>query len=930
MNNAEKFSKSPQRELPPEFFGLQRFFPLTRKDRPPTGWNKPDNQKALADIGNPKFVGFDVCGHGQGLDFLFLDFDNVLDDDGNFVNEEAEKWFEYIQQGYVDTQGLNGYAEVSQSGHGIHIFALPTSGKFKPITATVGNALHFDKNNPKCKLEIFYGSEGRYCCCTGKPFRTESNTIAKGAVVDNIFEVLLEQLANQKHQTKQNAEKNIKPKSDISREEILRILDNFLHASSLSRNEWWSVAAILKYEGFDFETFDQWSAKDKIIGTDGKPRYNQADCLYQWEHTNPPADNPLTGASLIHMAKRFGYQPPRKNLDVYSDPEAAANEIDKQAKRDKIHAEIKDLRAQAQSLERDVKIRKLIRDLCEWKTDRKKRRTKIKDTQRNGDLIFMHDPALDKLFGYDELREAEVFVKKPPWHKNFDENPELTESDDAHIRSFLRRNYEEFDKPQLVRDLVTTSCHANPFNEIKDYFKSLPKWDGKPRAETFFIDWLNVDDTPFAREVTLKTLLGAVARVFHPGCEFQTAIVLHGNQKIGKGYLLKRLGGKWYKAISDRVDDPHVIDTLKTVWFGEFKEMAAMRKADINNIKDFIERPADTRRFSYERRARTVKRHCIFFITVNDSQFLADLTGNRRFLVLHSNLPKFGYVQEVRGERLTDDNVIAQIWAEVYEKFQEMFKDGFDESKLALSTEAEFTGERIAEQYLRDDGIKGEIAAALDQKILPPVIWNLLSKPERRQFHQNGGSISIEETDLITRFKTSRKRIPDELQAEFDEACTSEFVKRLDARDHRTGAFTTHFVFYGTEYRRRICVAEILNEFFEPNDKRKSPARIHEILAHFDGWSIGNRISRDSCYGDQKNVFYRDVTNIPNDDEPATNQPTESENESPEPNQSSTDTEPTNETSTATPEPTSGDYLQGTPLTARERDDSPFDLDQFE
>ena len=53
---------------------------------------------------------------------------------------------------------------------------------------------------------------------------------------------------------------------------------------------------------------------------------------------------------------------------------------------------------------------------------------------------------------------------------------------------------------------------------------------------------------------------------------------------------------------------------------------------------------------------------------------LLTMPGNRRFLILYSNLPKFGYVRSVRGEKLSDDNVIAQIWAEVYEHYKELFK----------------------------------------------------------------------------------------------------------------------------------------------------------------------------------------------------------------------------------------------------------------
>lgn len=198
-----------------------------------------------------------------------------------------------------------------------------------------------------------------------------------------------------------------------------------------------------------------------------------------------------------------------------------------------------------------------------------------------------------------------------------------------------------------------------------------------------------------------------------------------------------------------------------------------------------------------------------------------------------------------------------------------------------------------------------------------------MGKEERRQFFQNG-SIAIEETDLEIRFKTRRKKIPDELQAEFDAARTGEFVKRDDARDKRTGNITTHFVFYGTEYRQHVCVAEILNEFFSPAEK-KSPNKIHEILATIKGWALGERIPRDSCYGNQPKVYYRDATNIPTDDDQPQPQP-----ETQEPYQSiNTDLAPT-DTKSATPTDTALDDLcsRGEPLAADEvppdDDDLPF------
>ena len=528
--------------------------------------------------------------------------------------------------------------------------------------------------------------------------------------------------------------------------------------------------------------------------------------------------------------------------------------------------QLKELLAMPPSLERDVKVVQVINELCEWRHDREGNPVSVKGTQANMDLIF-NDPALNGLIGYDEFQQADVLLKAPPWRPYAKKGDEWSDRDDAQFRAYLRRTYKEFSAEKIIFDTVTSYSDANSFHEVKDYFNNLPKWDGIPRAETFFIDWLNVADSKFVREVTMKWLTAAIARIFHPGCEFQWALVLHGNQKIGKGYILKRIGGKWYKAISDRVDDPHAADTVKLVWIGEFKEMNGMRKADVNAIKNFIELPADTRRFAYARRAKTVPRHCVFAITVNDDSFLSDLTGNRRFLILHSNLPKFGYVREVRGEKLNDDNVIAQIWAEVYEHYKELFKNGFDERKLELSSEAEHTGEEIANTYLNDNGLTGEIEAFLKTKILPPVIWHLMTSDERRKFNAES-KFEIEKRDLIARFKNSAKKISTKRQAEFDAAITeSDSVLHADVRNRFSGESVAGLKFFGTEYRQHVCAAEIFSEAFTPNDKRKSMARIHEILAQMDGWHLGKRIQKYPVYGDQKKVYYRNEEIQPDNDQ---------------------------------------------------------------
>ena len=527
------------------------------------------------------------------------------------------------------------------------------------------------------------------------------------------------------------------------------------------------------------------------------------------------------------------------------------------------------------------KMKSIIFNSCDVTTDRYTGEVKaVKATAANANLFFTFDPYIDGVIGYDEFQQADVILKCPPWRHDDDcIHTEWTDRDDAQLRTYLRRYYIEFANKNLTDDMTISYSDKHSFHPVKDYFANLPKWDGKTRAETVFIDFLKVDDTPYAREVTKNWLFAAIARIFHPGCEYQIAPIIHGNQGIGKGFILKRLGGAWYGAISENVDDSHAVDSIQNIWIGEFKEMKGLRRADVNAIKAFIDTSADNRRPPYGRRARQFFRHCVFIITVNDDQFLSDVTGNRRFPVLECKLPRGQYIKG-----LTDD-YISQLWAEVYHYYCELRQTHSDlkekdfvkilEEKLELSAATKIQVEDVAQRFMRDDGMTGEIEAFLNTKIPPAVIWNLFNKEERRKFIAEG-QIIVDQTELNT---ARRARGGRNVQKDIDEidrilrSGNGVIKKTIYLKGEQP---QDKFVLFGTEYREHICAAEILNEAFPANDRRKSMFRIHEILATLDDWIVGKGTPRDPVYGNQRKVFYR--TSQP--DEPTTDDTPPAQNDS--------------------------------------------------
>ena len=95
---------------------------------------------------------------------------------------------------------------------------------------------------------------------------------------------------------------------NLDRDEIKRILKDFVHAKDLTRDDWCNVGMILKRYGFTLEDFQAWSKDDA--------RYSAETCATQWKSfrsANELHGKGYTVATLIKIAKQFGYKPPRQS-----------------------------------------------------------------------------------------------------------------------------------------------------------------------------------------------------------------------------------------------------------------------------------------------------------------------------------------------------------------------------------------------------------------------------------------------------------------------------------------------------------------------------------------------------------------------------------------------------------------------------------------
>lgn len=519
---------------------------------------------------------------------------------------------------------------------------------------------------------------------------------------------------------------------------------------------------------------------------------------------------------------------------------------------------LEELKKQTRTPERDLHLIALIRETVEWKLSIRGDRIAVRNTAENLDLIFKYDPFISGITGFDEFQQIITCLKQAPWHKTDNRvGEEWRDADDSELRLYIRRTYTEYNDRHLINDAVISEANKNSYHEVIEFINGLPKWDGVKRMENLFCHFLGARDTRFTRVATRCLFMGMFARIYHPGCDFPYCFVLRGKQRTGKSRLTAMLAGKfgvnpkgknWHVALRESLDDTHAIDAIQKAWIVELEEMTATRKANITSIKAFISAVDDTRRFAYGRHAQTVKRHIVAIATTNDSGFLKDPTGNTRFIVIEC----FNEIyQQVEG--MTPE-YIRQVLAEALYEYNELFKDGFDETKLQLPADIRLENEEHNNKFLQDDGLMTELLAWTDIKIPPRCVWINLSREERANFCANGGQLTVHllqsKLNHLVRVRyQSKPTLAQKIIDDIDKFFNTNFV-------HTENQYST---IYGSEYRTHVCTAEIFNEAFATNDKRKSISRVNELFGALEnhGWARGERFRKDPVYADQRKVLYR-------------------------------------------------------------------------
>ncbi len=194
---------------------------------------------------------------------------------------------------------------------------------------------------------------------------------------------------------------------------------------------------------------------------------------------------------------------------------------------------------------------------------------------------------------------------------------------------------------EMALDCLVQVARENPYDPVRLYLEHVAAKVAPTYIDRLASTYLRPCDADL-KEPTLydamlkKTLIGAVRRIYEPGCKHDYACVLMGDQGARKSSFWGALGGPFFSDALRDISSKDDLMVLHRSWLMEWAELDHITgKKHAGQVKAFLSQSTDMFRVPYGKATEAFPRRCIIVGSTNrDSGFLVDDTGNRRFWVI--------------------------------------------------------------------------------------------------------------------------------------------------------------------------------------------------------------------------------------------------------------------------------------------------------
>ena len=253
----------------------------------------------------------------------------------------------------------------------------------------------------------------------------------------------------------------------------------------------------------------------------------------------------------------------------------------------------------------------------------------IKPTLNNVIMACSCEAECGVRLSYDEFRDELLLAEEG------DDVWRTLQDEDAII---LRQRLEnrDFDPVgrELIRDAILRVAKTNTFDSAKQWLLGLPAWDGVSRIAEFLPKYMGTADTPYTRAVGQYAWSAHAARVLDPGCKADMAIVLVGRQGLLKSMAIAAISPQrdFFAELSLEKLDENLSRQMRGVLVGELAELKGLNSRDSDSIRAWVTKQWESWTPKFREHKTVFKRRLVLWGTSNPSEFLADATGERRWL----------------------------------------------------------------------------------------------------------------------------------------------------------------------------------------------------------------------------------------------------------------------------------------------------------
>lgn len=371
------------------------------------------------------------------------------------------------------------------------------------------------------------------------------------------------------------------------------------------------------------------------------------------------------------------------------------------------------------------------KDELDWMSDLSLDKKGNVEPTTNNILIILHNDKNLKNLGKFNLfsMRHEVFGRLPWYKEKVKRN--WRDEDDSGLRLYIEKIY-GISAVNKVSDAMSIYSRDMEYHPVRDYLDSL-EWDGIERLDTVLIDYLGAEDSRYVRLVTRKLMIGAVARIYRPGCKMDNTLILVGPQGYGKSTFIQKLAKSavWFSDSLYVYSGKEAMEAVRGKWIIELAELAGMKKAEIETIKSFISGEKDSFRAAFKRHSEDNPRQCVFIGSTNEQEFLRDQTGNRRFWPVD-----IAVNERNKSVFVNLDDEVDQLWAEAKAAFiaGEPWHADYELTNLAVE---------VQQAHTESNELSTIISNYLNKEL--PAEWDDMSMEDRILFfegyseHKPGG-----------------------------------------------------------------------------------------------------------------------------------------------------------------------------------------------